>query len=130
MAVDSVMACNYRQWPKWLPRTVAEVKGPLPYVVQLESGLLWQRHIQLRDSIQTSTEALVNIPPKNTARTSLDDATHTSLEDAAHASLDDTVDPSDNTNEPVVASQPVSDATENENPAEAHRELIMLLISV
>jgi len=78
------MVHNYRQGPKWLPGTVAEVKGALSYVVQLKSGLLWRRHInQLRDGIQIFTEVLVNTPPNDTA--------HTSLDDTEHASVDDTV---------------------------------------
>ena len=113
------MVHNYRQGPKWLPGTVAEVKGPLSYVVQLKSGLLWRRYInQLRDGIQGSTEALVNTPPNDTAHTSLDDSVGDTVEVAT---------PSDNTNEPVVTSQLVGDATENGNTAE---ELIVLLISI
>ena len=46
---DSVMAKNYREGPHWMPGLVVDCKGPLSYVVQLESGLLWRRHIdQLR----------------------------------------------------------------------------------
>ena len=100
-----------------MPGTVAEIKRPLSYVVQLKSGLLWRIHINpWRHGIQISTEVLVNTPPNNTV--------HTSLDDTAHASLDDTVEvatPSDNTNESVVAFQPVSDATDNGNPGEACR---------
>ena len=68
------------------------------------------------DGIQISPEVLVNTPPNDTA--------HASLDDSAHASVDDTVEvatPSDNTNKPVVTPQPVGDATENGNTAEACR---------
>ena len=37
---DSVMAKNYREGPQWMPGLVVDCKGPLSYVVQLESGLL------------------------------------------------------------------------------------------
>ena len=118
---DSVMVHNYRQGPKWLPGTVAEVKGPLSYVVQLKSGLLWRRHInQLRDGIQISTEVLVNTPPNNTA--------HTSLDDSAHASVGDTVE---------VATPSVTLMSQTQQRMETllkltttHRELIVLLISI
>lgn len=46
---DSVMAKNYREGPQLMPGLVVDRKGPLSYVIQLESGLLWRRHIdQLR----------------------------------------------------------------------------------
>ena len=49
---DTVMARNYRKGPKWLPGVVAEVKGPVSYLIQMKGGTLWQRHInQLRDGI-------------------------------------------------------------------------------
>ena len=97
---DSVMTRNYRHGPKWLPGTVAEVKGPLSYVIQLNSGLLWRRHVnQLHDGIQKQTPTETPV--------------------SAHTPLDDTVDvatPSDNTSESVVTPQPLSNATENVNP--------------
>ena len=46
---DNVMACNYRRGPKWLPGVVAE---PLPYIIQINGGALWQKHInQLRNGV-------------------------------------------------------------------------------
>ena len=43
---DNVMARNYGNGPKWMSSVVIEWRGPLPYTVQLESGLLWWRHIR------------------------------------------------------------------------------------
>jgi len=126
-AGDAVMARNYRHGPKWLPGTVAEVKGPLSYIIQLKSGLIWRRHInQLRDGIRKQGPMEVSVSarthPADTVHTQLDDTAHTQLEDTAytpsdigaHEPLDDTVDavtPSNHTSEPVVVSQPVSNAT-------------------
>ena len=46
---DSVMAKNYREGPQWMPGLVVEHKGPLTYIIPLDSGMLWRRHIdQLR----------------------------------------------------------------------------------
>ena len=42
---DSVMAKSYIEGPQWMPGLVVDCKGPLSYVVQLESALLWRRHI-------------------------------------------------------------------------------------
>ena len=43
------MAKNYREGPQWMPGLVVDRKGPLSYVIQLDSGMLWRRHIdQLR----------------------------------------------------------------------------------
>ena len=55
---DNVMARNYGNGPKWMSSVVIEWKGPLSYTVQLESGLLWRRHIdQLQDGIDVSSES-------------------------------------------------------------------------
>ena len=49
---DNVMARNYRRGPKWLPGVVAEVKGPLSYIIQIKGGTLCRRHInQLRNGV-------------------------------------------------------------------------------
>ena len=49
---DSVMARNYRDGPKWMTGVVIERKGPLSYIIQMESGMLWRRHVdQLRDGV-------------------------------------------------------------------------------
>ena len=47
---ERVMARNYRDKKKrWLPGTVVQKLGPLTYSVQLDTGMLWRRHIdQLR----------------------------------------------------------------------------------
>ena len=42
---DNVMARNFRGGPKWLPGVVAEVKGPLSYVIQMKNGTMWRRHV-------------------------------------------------------------------------------------
>ena len=55
---DNVMARNYGNGPKWMSSVVIERKGPFSYTVQLESGLLWWRHIaQLRDNINVSPQS-------------------------------------------------------------------------
>ena len=58
---DNVMARNYRRGPKWLPGVVAEVKGPLSYIIQIKGGTLCRRHInQLRNGVADTQ--LDNIP--------------------------------------------------------------------
>ena len=42
---DNVMARNYGSGPKWEPGVIVERKGPLSYTAQLDSGILWHRHI-------------------------------------------------------------------------------------
>ena len=42
---DNVMARNYGSGPKWESAIVVERKGPLSYTVQLNSGVIWRRHI-------------------------------------------------------------------------------------
>ena len=47
---ETVMARNYRDGPKWVEGVVVERKGSLSYVVQVNHGMLWRRHIdQLRN---------------------------------------------------------------------------------
>jgi len=106
---------------------MAEVKGPLSYIIQLKSGLIWRRYInQLRDGIRKQSPMAMSVSvrthPADTAHTHLKGTAHTQLDDmaytpsdiGAHVPLDDTVDavtPSNHTSEPVVVSQPVSNAT-------------------
>jgi hypothetical protein len=61
---DTVTARNYRAGPKWLSAVVVECKGLLSYVVQLESGMLWRRHI---DQLQVSGDCTADVnTPKAT----------------------------------------------------------------
>ena len=54
---DSVMAKNYGSGPKWESAVVMERKGPLSYTVQLNSGVIWRRHIdQLRDGAPVTSQ--------------------------------------------------------------------------
>ena len=99
-------------------------KGPLSYIIQLKSGLLWRRHVnQLQDGIQKDNpigrSVCAHTSPDDTAYIPPDDIIHTPSDTRTHVPLDDTVDvttPNGHTSEPVVASQPVSNATENFNP--------------
>ena len=60
---DNVIARNYHSGPKWEPAVVVERKGPLSYTVQLDSGLIWRRHIdQLRDGVSVTSQEEVDMP--------------------------------------------------------------------
>ena len=60
---DPVMARNYGHGPKWESGVVVERKGPVSYTVQLESGILWRRHIdQLRDGVTVPSDEEVDYP--------------------------------------------------------------------
>ena len=59
------VARNYCRGPKWLPGVVAEVRGPLSYVIQMKGGALWRRHI---NQLQNGTEThLSDNPPSSDA---------------------------------------------------------------
>ena len=46
---EKVMAKNYRNGPKWLPGIIVEQLGTLTFLVQIENGMFWMRHMdQLR----------------------------------------------------------------------------------
>ena len=45
-----MLAKNFLDGDKWIPRVVVERKGPLSYTVQIWTGAQWRRHVdQLRD---------------------------------------------------------------------------------
>ena len=61
------MAKNYGGGPKWESGVVVERKGPLSYMVQLDSGVIWRRHIdQLRDGVSVTSQDQEDVPVGNT----------------------------------------------------------------
>ena len=42
---QKVMTRNFLQGTPWLPGVVKECCGPLTYMVEVESGVLWRRHV-------------------------------------------------------------------------------------
>ena len=57
------MARNYRSGPKREPAVVVERKDLLSYTLQLDSGLIWRRHIdQLRDGVSVISQEEVDMP--------------------------------------------------------------------
>ena len=64
---DKVMARNYGSGPKWEFAVVVERKGPLSYAVQLDSGVIWRRHIdQLRDGVSVTSQDEEDVPLEDT----------------------------------------------------------------
>jgi len=62
----NVMARNYGSGPKWESAVVVERKGPLLYTVQLDSGVIWRRHIdQLRDGVSVTSQDEDDVPVGN-----------------------------------------------------------------
>ena len=57
---QKVMARNFRSGYKWVPGVIVECLGPLTYLVEIQEGLRWKRHIDhLRDrESSTSTSDL------------------------------------------------------------------------
>ncbi|XP_058023852.1 uncharacterized protein K02A2.6-like, partial [Ahaetulla prasina] len=54
---SSVWAHNYGEGPSWQKGTILETTGPKSYLVEIEDGRVWKRHIdQLRKRIATSLE--------------------------------------------------------------------------
>jgi len=43
---QSVMAKNFRNGPKWLPGVIVEQLGTLTFLVQLDNGMFWKRHVE------------------------------------------------------------------------------------
>ena len=42
---QSIQACNFRGGPRWVLGVVVERLGSLTYLVQVESGVFWRRHV-------------------------------------------------------------------------------------
>ena len=56
MIGENVMAKNYRSGPKWLPGVIVEQLETLTFLVQLDNGMFWKRHVnQLLGSDQSSS---------------------------------------------------------------------------
>ena len=90
---ENVMAKNYRSGPKWLPGVIVEQLGTLIFLVQLDNGMFWKRHVdQLCGRDQSS-------------------GNNTDSE-AAYASTDSTNESSEISNEAVTDT--TSEATQNE----------------
>lgn len=51
-----VMARNYRDGPKWISGTIIQRNSPVTYMIQLKSGEVWKRHIQLRKRLDSPQE--------------------------------------------------------------------------
>ena len=42
---ESVMAKNYHNSPKWVPGVIVEQLGTLTFLVQIDNGMFWKRHV-------------------------------------------------------------------------------------
>lgn len=58
---QNVMVCDFHPTcPKWLPGIILKQTGPLSFIVQVEHGLTWKRHVDhLHHSISE------NAPPQS-----------------------------------------------------------------
>ena len=110
---DTVVVRNYRAGPKWLPAVVVECKGPLSYVVQLESGMLWRRHIdQLHVSGNCTTDkGDVNTPELNQEPLLIDDG------DAPPEKPDNSPSENPNNSPPIEPSSHGSESVDGEHSA-------------
>ena len=52
MTIIAIMV--YSAGQKWLPRKIVQQTGPVSFVVKLEKGKVWRRHInQIRKDLKT-----------------------------------------------------------------------------
>ena len=42
---QNVQAHNFREGPRWSPGVIVERLGPLTYLVQVDTGVFWRRHV-------------------------------------------------------------------------------------
>ena len=79
MIGQRVMARNLRPGPKWIPGTIVGRNGPLSYVVQVEGGQVWKRHIEhLREVGDTPVGDIPveEIPNQNTDQPPIDEESY------------------------------------------------------
>ena len=53
MVGQRVMVRNYRLGPVWMPGTTTQAQRPLTFIVCVESGQLWKRHVDQLKSLST-----------------------------------------------------------------------------
>ena len=70
-----MLARNYRPGPLWLPGIIEDRTGPLSYVVKLQSGLQWKRHVDqlLLSSNSTSDPFYPPVPASSTPLSPVED---------------------------------------------------------
>ena len=74
------MAKNFRNGPKWWPGVIVEKLGTLTFLVQLDNGMFWRRHVdELEDRPQVVPE-LENVTSE-TDYYDVDDSLNTSDDD-------------------------------------------------
>ena len=53
---QSALAHNFHRSPSWVPATIMKELGPVSFMVQMSSGLLWKRHLyHIRARVENST---------------------------------------------------------------------------
>ena len=53
MVGQRVTVRNYRPGPAWIPGTITQAQGPLTFIVCMENGQLWKRHVDQLKSLST-----------------------------------------------------------------------------
>ena len=60
---QNVQAHNFREGPRWFPGVIVERLGPLTYLVQMDTGVFWRRHVDhLRTAYDKSPDTSKTIP--------------------------------------------------------------------
>ena len=79
---QTVMARNYRQGQKWVQGVLTKQLGPLTYLVQVDQGQMWKRHVdQLRDTA---------VPPTNSAHPTLTETPTTASDEFLYPTPNET----------------------------------------
>ena len=102
-----VMVRNLRPGPTWIPATIAEQRGPLSYLVTVENGEQWRRHVDHLKPREDSTF------PRNEERLDRDSIIpfESSVEEAEVSSTTDT-----------SANQSTSPAVPSSSPRYPHQD--------
>ena len=63
---QNVQAHNFREGPRWVAGVIVERLGPLTYLVQVNTGVFWRRHVDhLRTAHDRPPDQDKTVPPNS-----------------------------------------------------------------
>ena len=105
---QNVMVKNFRNGPQWLPGVIVEQLGTLTFLVQLDNGMFWKRHVDQLCCLEDSPRD-VSMPESTTEVTSTE-TFYSDVDTEASAA-----EGSDNASSDAVVTSSTPEANQNEN---------------
>ena len=92
---QTVMVRNFRNGPKWVRGVIIKRKGPVTYLVRVDNGTVWKRHVDhIRSSQVEESNALLPVEPEDVDRArDADGLNHDPLNTESDSEVDTTNHP-------------------------------------